>query len=451
LTGRRRASHDSAERFRSSLWVWPVASAGTALAVGLVLTRFRPAEGTWPASLWWGDVASATALLQVTATAVMTATTLTFSLTVVALQLASQQFSPRLLREFGRDPVTKQVLSVLAVTFVFAMVTFTGLREDEPLPAVSVAVAMGLGIASLGAILAFISHIVRAVRVDTMMLVVHDETHQAITTFYPPADDHDGHLPDELALRDEDGTVVAAGASGFVQRTHVDALVACARAHDLVVRVEVRAGDHVVRGAPLATVWGTGGSPCSDLDDELVAEIRAQVALGYERTLDQDSGFGFRQLEDIAVKAMSPSVNDPVTAAHAVGHMADLLVALTACRLGPTLHVDEDGTGRAIVPDRDLRYYLDLACSQLRRFAEAEPTVLEALLRMLRDVAVSCRDDDQRTEVRRAAGLVADQVSADVVEVDRASVADLHQRVERALAGDVTGAYADRAGETRSI
>jgi uncharacterized membrane protein len=148
---------------------------------------------------------------------------------------------------------------------------------------------------------------------------------------------------------------------------------------------------------------------------------------------------------------MSPSVNDPVTATHAVGHMGDLLVKLTGCHLGPTAHVDDDGTARVVIPDQDLRYYLDLACGQLRRFAASEPTVLAALLRMLRDVAVGWRDDHQRDEVRRSAHLVADQLAPSVAEADAGMVADMRRRVEQALAGNVSMAYEDRAGETRSM
>ncbi len=130
------------------------------------------------------------------------------------------------------------------------------------------------------------------------------------------------------------------------------------------------------------------------------------LQLGYERTLEQDVAFGFRQLEDIAVKTMSSAINDPVTACVAVGHMADLLVRLSKVRMGAIVHCDGDGIGRAVVPDRDLRYYLDLACGELHRFAAAEPTVLVALLRMLRDPATAVRETGHAAEVQRAADLV---------------------------------------------
>ena len=444
------SNRNIAERSASPLWLWPALAATIGLIAAVLLLRVRPDDGgalTW---LWYGDPDSARSVLQVMATSVMTATTLTFSLTVVALQLASQQFSPRLLREFGRDPVTKRVLSVLATTFVFTSTALYGIRSDEAVPDIAVLAGFLLGVASLGAILAFITHIVKVVRVDTMMLMVHDETDAAIRAYYPPYDDDRGAVRRGL-LPEHEGTVVLATRSGFLRMTDVDGLVELAQDHDVFIRIDVRAGDHVVAGSPVATAWAAGGAPLAEADEALVDGTRRNLTLGYERTMHQDAGFGFRQLEDIAVKAMSPGINDPVTAAHAVGHMADLLVRLTSRRLGPTLHADGAGVGRVIVPDRDLRYYLDLACGQLRRFASGEPSVLVALLRMLRDVAASCRDDDQRAEVRRAAALVRGELAEAVGASDAAFVREVHERVELALAGDRAGAYADRAGETRSI
>jgi uncharacterized membrane protein len=442
-------STPSAESYRSALWVWPVLATVVALPAAVLLARVRPDEGSLLDSLWPGDPQSASIVLQVVATAVMTALTLTFSVTVVALQLASQQFSPRLLRDFTRDPVTKRVLAVLAGTFVFALTVARDMQGDEPLPTVALAASYLLGIASLVSIVAFIAHITRVIRVDTMMLSVHDETSDAIAAFYPPHDD-DSPTGDQLGLDDAEGQLVVASGSGFVAATDVSRLVECAVAHDAVIRMEVRPGDHVVRHTPIATTWRLHGSTAVD-GDELTEAVQAAMRFGYERTLEQDAGFGFRQLEDIAVKAVSPAINDPVTAAHAVGHMSDLLVRLVGRRLGPTLHLDDEGVGRVIVPDRDLRYYLELACGQLRRFGGSEPTVLIALLRMLRDVAASCLDEHQRGEVRRAADLVAGEVGPSVGEADRSAVEDLRARVDAALRDDLRTAFTDRVGETRSM
>ncbi|WP_346619363.1 DUF2254 domain-containing protein [Blastococcus montanus] len=440
MAGRR--GQESAARSQAPLWLWPAVAAAVAAAAGWALGMVEP-RGGFLAALWPADTSAAATLLQLVATAAVTITTLTFSITIVALQLASQQFSPRLLRDFVRDGVTKQVLSVLTATFVFAISGLRGVNSSQPVPTLVCLVAALLGVTSVGALLSFISHMVRMLRVDTMMTRVHDDARRAIETFYGPHTGHGQRSPDELDLDTVAGRLVTASRSGFVEVVDTDTLVDAARSHDAVVRVEVRPGDLVTVGTPVATVWSAG----EEIDDA----VRTAVVLNNERTIDQDAGFGFRQLEDIAVKAMSPSINDPVTAATAIGHMGDLLVRLTSRHLGPTLHDDEDGVGRAIVPDRDMRYYLDLSCGQVARFGGSEPTLVTALLRMLRDVGVACRDDEQRAEVARAAELVAGEHSPEWSPTDTVTVRLHRDQVTAALEGRLVDAFADRAGETRSM
>jgi len=444
---------EQAERSPAPLWVWPAGGAAAALVGALLVSEIRPGGNDALTGLWPGDAAAAATMLQVVAASAITVTTLTFTLTIVALQLASQQFSPRLLREFVRDPVTKRVLAVLVATFVFSLAAMRSLRDDEPVPTVAVALALLLGVASLAAVLGYITHMARVLRVDTMMVAVHDETDDAIGIFYPDYGDPRPASPSELELDSGRGTILRATQSGFVVAVDVEQLVQRACEQDAVVRLEVRPGDHVVMGTPMATAWRSNGDPLpgGSTEEALSEAVNESVQRGYERTLEQDAAFGFRQLEDIAVKAVSPAINDPVTAAHAVGHMADLLVKLTGRRMGPTLHLDADGVGRAIVPDRDLEYYVELACGQLRRFAAAEPTVLNALLRMLRDVATAVRDEEQRSVVRRAAEAIVAELEPGLLESDTAAVRDMCRRVLDALDGRVREAYADRSGETRSI
>jgi uncharacterized membrane protein len=299
-------------------------------------------------------------------------------------------------------------------------------------------------------VLVYITHVIRILRIDTMMLAVHAQTALAITTFYPPYGDPRPRSPDPSVRPEGRGQVILAARSGFVRLVDVESLVAAARDRDAVVEALARPGDHVGRGTPLAQVWSRDGGPLPDLD-AVAAVVQEAIAIGYERTLEQDAAYGFRELEDIAVKALSPAINDPVTAAHAIGHMGDLLTRLVGCRLGATVHEDEHGVGRAIVPDRDLPYYLDLTCGQIRRFGSAEPTVLIALLRMLRDVGASARDDEQRQHIAHEARLIVQAAAPSLLPGERRAVEDMESRVGRALCGDVLGAYRDRSGETRSI
>ena len=440
----------TAEGRVAALWVWPTAcgALGLALGTGLMQVDLR---GTALAGIAWpGDTDAASTMVQTVAASVITVTSMTFSVTVVALQLASQQFSPRLLREFSRDPFTQASLCVLVGTFVLALTVLRGMRADTPPPHLAVFAVFVMGLASLAAVLGYITHLIRILRIDTLMVTVHSQTAVAITTFYPAHGDPRPRFPDSSARPAGDGALVRAGRSGFVRLVHAEALISGARDADAVVEMLARPGDHVTRGTPIARVWSRAGGPPEDLR-ALEELVRDALAVGYERTLEQDVAYGFRELEDIAVKALSPGINDPVTAAHAIGHMADLLARLVECRLGPTFHEDEYGVGRAIIPDRDLAYYLDLSCGQIRRYGSAEPTVLAALLRMLRDVAASARDDGQREVIAREVGLVTDAASQSLLPEERASVEHMADQVHAALRGDHLDAFTDRAGETRSI
>ncbi len=435
---------------RGALWVWPTVAGSVSFIVATVLSTTGTLSGPFAKVAWPGDSDSASTLVQVVAASVIPVTTLTFSLTVLALQLASQQFSPRLLRQFTRDPVTRVVLSVLVASFVMAMTVLRNLRADTPVPHLAVLAVMLSGFASLAALLGFITHIVRVLRIDTMMATVHSEAQAAIRAFYPSYGDDRPRDPTDDTTPADPGHLITAARSGFVRVIDVEGLVSGARDQDTVVQLIARPGDHVVQGTPLGIAW--------DRNDGLPRDAAAvsslvcnKVELGYERTVEQDAAFGFRQLEDIAVKALSPGINDPVTAAHAIGYMADLLVQVLGCRLGPTVHEDSDGVGRAIVPDRDISYYVDLCCGQVRRYGRQEPTVLNALLRLLRDAAVAARDHRHREAIAAEVQRILASTDATLLDDEQQSLTDMASRVHAALAGKVVDAYSDRSGETRSI
>ncbi len=435
------------EDVRASLWFWPCVAAIAALGLAFALVPLHlPAAHPVSAWLWPSDADAARALLQTVATSTMAATSLTFSLTVVALQLSSQQFSPRLLREFARDRFTQAVLAILVSTFVVSLVGLRGVTADGPLPTVLLAVVLLLGVASIITLLAFMGHLVRALRVDTMMAAVHHDTMATLHQVYP---EHEGPTGEDWQPA-EHGAVLELPAtrSGFIKVVRPEPLLELASKRDLVIRLRVRPGDHVVRGTPLATAWSRGGG---QLDHDALSDaLLVSVELGYERTMEQDAAFGFRQLTDIGVKAISPGINDPVTAAHAIGYCADLLTVAFGRQLGERRVHDDRGTLRVVLPDRDPRYYLDIMCPPLRRYGSREPIVLAALLRMLRDAAVSARDEEQRSEIARQAGLVVDAMSGELLPDEADAVRDLAERVDAALAGRTLEAYDDRAGETRS-
>jgi uncharacterized membrane protein len=446
-----RTSHPDGA-LRATLWFWPFVASVVSVVVTILLLMVRPdPELGWARWLWPSGVESASTLLQAVAGSIMTATTLIFSLTVVALQLASQQFSPRLLREFARDRVTQVVLAILVSTFVVSVTGLRGMASDRPLPVLVPALVLVLGIASALALLYFVGHIVKSLRVDTMMVSVHEEASKTTRETYPEYGDKSKD-PQPGLPGPEGGTLLASPSSGFIKAIWPDVLVQAASKQSVFILVGVRPGDHVTVGSPLASIWADDGSTITPGVRKMLGEAATEaVDLGFERTLEQDAALGLRQLTDIAVKAISPSVNDPITTAHAVGYCADLLVQLQGRKLGPQQHNDERGTPRVVTPDRDHRYYLDLVCAPVRRFGCSEPLVLTALLRMLRDCAVNARDDIQREDIRDQVRLILESMDTHVLPYDADAVRDLADRVELALHGDTDDAYRDRAGETRSV
>ena len=436
------------EDVRASLGFWPAVAALLSLVLALLVLQVEPdPEGLAARLMWPGDTDSARTVLQVVATAVITVTSLAFSLVVVALQLASQQFSPRLLREFARDWVIQAVLAVLVSTFVVNLTVLRSVDGQRPLPAPAVLLAFLMGLLSVAALLVFLAHLVRALRVDTMMVAVHGETASTLGQLYPAYDDDRPERPGPDLPGPSGGVLVPARRSGFLKVVDVDALVGAAREADVLLRLMLSPGDHLVRGTPVASAWPLGGG---QVPDTLADQVAQALEVGFERTLEQDVGLGLRQLTDIAVKALSPSVNDPTTAVHSIGYSADLLSRLCGRRLGEQLHRDERGTPRLVLRDRDFRYYVGIASDQVRRYAAHEPTALIALLRMLRATAVAARDDEQRAAVLDTADRVLAEAGEGLSGHDHAQVQDMHDRVRLALAGDVERAFLDAAGETRS-
>ncbi|WP_164701538.1 DUF2254 domain-containing protein [Modestobacter sp. KNN46-3] len=434
---------------RASLWFWPtIAALGSlAVTVGLLMVRPEPTS-TFAEWVWPTDPSTAASLLQSVATASMAALSLTLSLTVVALQLASQQFSPRLLRSFARDGIVQSTVAVLLSAFVASLVTLRGLDPERPLPGLAVLLCSLLGLAAGSMLIVFMAHIVGRLRVDNMMAAVHHDARSTMSDAYEPYGEGP-EFPHEDLPGPEGGVLIPAWRSGFVRTVAPEPLRDAARRHGVFLWLGVRPGDSVVVGSPIASAFVGDGSDVPV--DALVRDLTEVVALGFERTEEQDVAFPLRELIDIAIKAISPAVNDPTTAAEALGYCADLLVRLTGRRLGPQVLQDDDGTPRAVLPDRDLRYYLDLTCAQVRRFGRNEPAVLTAVLRMLRDVAVACRDDEQRQDVMEQTELVLAEMSDSLLENDKNAVRDMARRVHSALSGDTDDAFRDRAGQTRSI
>ena len=377
------------EYVRGSLWVLPTLSVLAALAAGALLSSVSIGPRS-PLAFQGTPDDARTLLLGISGTMV-TVIALLLGLAVVALQLSSTQFSPRLLRNFLRDRPNQVVLSAFVATFAYSAaglytVGVSGGNRTAAFPRLAVSGAMVLLFVSLGLLVFFADHLVHSIQVDAIMHAVQRNTIAVI---------RDGMLTggQESPAVPAWAVPVMSRRSGYVQAARPGVLLPHAARHGVCLRLRPRVGEHVVAGTVLAWIWrASAGGPAPD-PQAFSRVLDAGVRIGFERTLEQDAAFGIRQLVDVACKALSPAVNDPYTAVQAVDHLSVIFCTLAGRPLGT--HVARDGLGAVIIPGRRFGEYLAVMCGLIRRYGASEPTVAHALLRLLSSCAAVAADDPE--------------------------------------------------------
>ncbi|WP_336882492.1 DUF2254 domain-containing protein [Rhodococcus globerulus] len=381
--------------------LWPVPTLGIVVAIGAGIGTTHLDEAIddslpgWLSSLLFsGGPDAAREVLGAVAGSLITVTSLTFSLTLVTLQLASSQFSPRLLRTFARDRFVQRTLALFLATFVYALTVLRTVRTGSDtgdsafVPEVSVTIAFLLAVISVVALVLFLAHLVREIRVETMLVNVYRDaatSAQAIAPVY----DRNASAPSVPLRPSSAAHFVDAASSGFVVSVDEQALLSVAVEMNAVITVDSAVGGLVTKGTPVASVWSD--DPRAGFESEDLGELRRRIAAairtGPERTPVQDLGYGLRQLTDVAVKALSPGINDPTTAIHALGHSSALLCEMVQLDLSPGALCDEHSRTRVLIRRTDFAMLLDEAISQPRRYGAADPTVLARLFLLLKEVA----------------------------------------------------------------
>jgi uncharacterized membrane protein len=423
---------------RGSLWPLPLLAVTLALAVGLAMPVLdgklgTADEGSPLAFVFGGGPAAARDLLAAIAGSLISVTGVIFSLTVVALQLGSSQYSPRLLQTFATDPVVQATLAQLTATFVYALTVLRTVRTAEAaiggqsfVPRLSITLAFLFSLGSVAALVVFLGHLARSLRVETMLRDVHDEAATAIK-------DMAEEVPDpSAALPDRPGAPVEATGSGFVIDVDHDLLIAAARDADAVVALSPRMGDSVVAGTPVAHVWRTDGAPVDV--ETLSAAVARAVRLSYERTPDGDAAYSLRKIVDIAGRALSPGINDPTTAVHALSHVSALLGDLLPRRASVRAWRDGDGVVRLVAPRWTAEELLQLGLEEPLEYASGQPAVLRRIAGLLHELAWRVRGEGMdavlRTLVDRTARLARETTS-----VDEREATGWRTAVDDALAG----------------
>ncbi len=417
---------------RASLWFLPCVGVvlSTGLAVGLVAADSYLDPGIyddWPL-LFGVGAAGARGLLATVASSMITVVGVVFSITIVALSLASSQYTSRVLRNFTRDRGNQVVLGVFVSIFAYCLVVLRTIRGgDETAFVPSLAVLFGLLLAFVGiaVLIYFIHHISVAIQAAHILAAVAEETLNTIDRLFPKAAGEDTDADPEPPTNGTSWHALAASNTGYFQGLDVEGVLAFAAEKRTLVRTEREVGDFVVEGSPWASVLGVAAPDESDRE-----RLEPFYALGRQRTIEQDVAFGVRQIVDVALKALSPGINDTTTAAMCIDYLTAILARLTERRVESS-HRAEDGEVRLLTCGPTYAGLVNGSFDQIRRNADGNIVVMENLLASVALLATRTSCPSRRRVLYEHAEAVA-ELAARTIPAARERQ-DLETRARRVL------------------
>jgi len=328
------------------------------------------------------------------AASIMTVVSIVFAILLMTLTLASMQFSPRIIVSFSRDRVTQWTLGIFLGTFLYCMAALPAARSlpHAFAPVATVLGAMVLALICVGLLLFFIHHISQAISVNHIVDRIAEETEAMIDDLMPWPHLLDHHVKDAEPLRPNPSEVaVLSHDSGYIRFVDTRRLIALAKQYHVTIRVLRRVGHFVPAGILLMMV-----SKGNRLSPEGTAELLAAFDFGPTRTLQQDVEFGVLQIVDVALKAISPAVNDPTTAINCIDQLSRILIRFASREPPEDLLYDPPGIVRASIGWIHFERLLDAALEQIRMYSKTDVAVSLRLLRALGDIAASTPDPEFR-------------------------------------------------------
>ena len=333
------------------------------------------------------DPAAAAGVLGSVIGAMMTVVAIVLSVLLVAITFASIQFSPRILTAFVEDRPSQRTIGIFLGTFVYCLFVFPSARAAPPsTPAIAVLGAMVLALSCLVALVAFVHHIARSINVNFITERIAGETERVIDAIAPSprtAGPVGGGQPRPTLT----GPFVRATQSGYIRYVDTERLRTIAKDAGVALSLERRVGHFVAAGVPVARL--SRESSRAGID----AAILGTIDLGPVRTMEQDVEFGLLQLVDIALKAISPAVNDPSTAINCIDQLSRVLIRLSSRDPVPTMLFDPPGVPRVILPEQSFGRLLDVAFEQVVHYGKGDLAVSLRVQRALADIGTATTDE----------------------------------------------------------
>lgn len=419
------------QALRYSLWFVPalVVAGAVALAIASIMADGAIDAGDlpdWP-RLFTGSADGARGTLEVIAAAMISIAALTFSITVLVLSSAAAQYTPRVIRSFMGSTVTKLVLGVFVGIYVYCLIVLRTVSSSDPefVPAVGVTIGLLLALVGVGFLIAFIHHMASSIQVSTLVSDIGRETISAVEHLYPEWRQDEGEQEGEQGGKQDRAQPVAmlppaTGAwqaipsprTGYIQSVDYAGLAGWAHDHRRLLKMEKTVGEFVLEGQLLLAA-DPGGAEVDRLGDAC-----RFFAIGTHRTVEQDIGVGITQLSDMAVRAMSPAINDANTAAACIDYLTAILARLARRSLQPHSGVWENRR-TLIVRGPSFADFLRQAFEPVRLHANGNFAIYEHMLHALHALVPCAMVPGYRAALQREAGLVHTYAIANLQHSDQ--------------------------------
>lgn len=404
---------------RASFWFLPTLMVAGAVAMAGLLIGVDARVGAklqerYP-QLFDVTAQGARDLLTAIASSMITVAGVTFSITIVTLSLASSQYTSRALRNFLRDRGNQTVLGVFVAIFAYCLVVLFAIRdtaEHSFVPPLSVLVGIVLAFFGIGFLIYFIHHVAHSIQASTMIAETTQETLHAIDHLFPDGNEDEQEdfaciLPPEVVTAKR-WQPVAARTSGYLQDLDIKRMVRLAEEQNIVLRMERAVGDFLLEASPLVSILGA-----TQVAEETVVRIHRALAVSNHRTIVKDPGFGIRQMVDVAMKALSPGVNDTTTANVCLDHLTVVLARLIQRRLAVPCR-STDGHLRMILQVPSFADLLGESFEQIRQNAAGNVRVLAHLLYSVQQIAPLTENPQRLLALQQQVELTAEVVDRTV-------------------------------------
>ncbi|HZK07828.1 MAG TPA: DUF2254 domain-containing protein [Bacteroidales bacterium] len=409
------------ERIQTSFWFVPLLLVLAAIgsAIGLIFldstTEYKPSGAM--GYLFSGGAEAARSILSTIAGAMLSVAGTVFSITLVALTLASSQFGPRLMRNFMHDRLNQTVLGAYIATFIYCLLVLRTVKSDNDLdfiPNFSILFAIAVAVANIFLLIIFIHHISIGIQADNVLSDSHNNLNKSIDKLFP--DDDMEVDSQQLAGRVQEMLnamivmdVVKAHEDGYLQMIDYDSLLVLAQKHDLLITLLKRPGNFVVKEQPMAKVHAR-----KQTEEDLLEHLRGAMIIGGQRTPLQDVEFAIHQMVEVAARALSPGINDPFTAITCIDKLTATVSHLTRAHFPEKYRCDHEDTPRVEIHPLNFAGIMDAAFNQIRQYGQESPAVLIRLMEALDTLLTFARTDEQLEAIQRHAAMVLEAGEAGI-------------------------------------